>query len=356
VIDDMQVYSVTPETVPADAVPPDCGTGRPAGTRGAAADFRGRLTATAEASERAGWSGMLVPHNLREVDPWMVASYLGAVTGTLVPLIAVQPACTPPHTAAACAAAYAALFGRPLYFNLVAGAREDELRRIGDTLGHDERYDRLHEYARVLGALLRGERVDAAGGYYRYTGLVLEPCPDVLARCRFFVAGSSPASLGVARDVADVVVTHPAPVADWKASVVDPLRASGYPGELAIRIGILARPRREDAWATARQRFPETWLGQQETLLKTRSANVWSQELATRAVREGTDRADDPYWLGAFRSGRASAPFLVGSYEEVADRLAGYLRCGVRHVLLNGGLDEDFADTRHAIGLARARA
>ncbi|HEV2343294.1 MAG TPA: LLM class flavin-dependent oxidoreductase [Actinocrinis sp.] len=341
----MHVYAVTPETVVRSHEP--------------AQDLRTRLAHTAQSCEEAGWQGILVPHNLHEVDPWMVATHLGAVTRHLIPLIAVQPACTPPHTAAACASAYASLYQRPLFFNLVAGARDDEMRQIGDTLSHDQRYDRLREYGHVLRALLGGEKVNHEGEYYSYRNHRLEPCPDVLRQCKIFVAGSSPASLSVATDIADVIVTHPAPYAEWRDRFLTPLQERGFRGELGIRIGVVCRPETDGAWNLAEARFRQTWLGRQETLLKAQSQNVWSRELAERAVAADETTggsvdasARDPYWLGAFQSGRASAPFLVGSYAEVGARLGEYLRAGVGHVLLNGVDDDDYQFTQTGLETA----
>lgn len=339
----MHIYSVTPESMsPFEEFDED---------------FRTRLTRAAAGYERAGWSGVLVPHNLHEVDPWVVAAYLGSVTDRLLPLIAVQPSSLPPHTAAAMASAYATLYGRPLHFNLVAGAREDELRSTGDLLGHDERYERLLVYGRVLRGLLAGEEVSEEGPHYRYERFRLEPRPEVLARCLLFVAGSSPAGLRVAKEVADVVITHPAPYPEWERDVLEPLLADGYRGTFGIRIGIIARSDPLEAWRTARDRFPETWRGRQETLLKTLSQSNWSRQLATRAVAEEStpdaSKVPDPYWLGAFRNGRASAPFLVGSHEDVGARLGAYLAAGVEHVLLNGSYETDHEDINRAFEVAR---
>ncbi len=317
----MHVYSVTPTSTD--------GSGRPR------SDLAAHAAAAARRCESAGWTGILVPHNLHEVDPWLIAGHLGSVTERLVPLVAVQPSSMPPHTVALIAAAYASLHHRPLHFNLVAGARDDELRRTGDDLDHDRRYDRLLEFGRVLKALLRGERVDFAGEYYRYSGYELAPRPPVLAECKFFMAGSSDAGLRAAREIADVVVTHPSPFPEWKRTFLDPLRASGYGGEIGIRIGVMARSDREEAWRTARSRFPETRSGRATTVLKTRSSNVWAQELAARAITESETEAD-AYWLGAFRSGRVSAPFFVGDHAAVGARIAEYLDVGVGHVLLSG--------------------
>jgi alkanesulfonate monooxygenase len=335
----VDVYWVTPESVPEEPVRDD---------------FRERLGRTARACEDAGHTGILVPHSMHEIDPWMVASHLGGETSTLVPLIAVQPACTPPHTAAASAAAYAAIYGRPLYFNLVAGAREDDMRRIGDPHDHDRRYERMRSYAWILRALLSGDTVDVNDEFYTYRQFRLEPRPDVLGECKVFVAGSSPASVGVALDVADVVVTHPVPFAEWTENFLIPLRDKGFGGDLGIRIGVLCREDSDDAWRVAHERFPASWQGEQETRLKTLSTNVWSRELATRAVAETAENngVRDPYWLGAFRTGKASAPFLVGDYAEVGGRLADYVASGVTHILLNGGLAEDLPHAARAIELA----
>lgn len=320
----MQIYSVTPTLVSTAGGSP-----------------LGRLAETALKCEDAGWSGILVPHNLHEIDPWLVAGQLGSLTERLIPLIAVQPSSLPPHTAAAIAAAFVSLYGRPLYFNLVAGAREDELRSTGDHLSHDQRYERLLEYGRILRALINGEKVDHQSQYYRYDGFRLSPRPETLSQCKFFVAGSSPAGLKVALEIADVVVTHPGPLDVWRSTFLEPLISAGYSGELGIRIGIVARSDREEAWNVAVERFPATRKGALETALKTRSSNAWARQLAGRALADGGSQ-DDVYWLGAFKTGRVSAPYFVGAHEDVGAGIGEYVQNGVDHILLSNskGADE----------------
>lgn len=343
-MDVVKVYSVTPEF--ADRV--------------SEGDFAARIARTARASEAADWDGILVPHNLHELDPWLLSAYIGTTTSRLVPLVAVQPACIPPHTAAAMAACFAGLYHRPIYFNLVAGAREDELRSIGDELSHDERYSRMGEYAAVLRRLLAGDELTAAETHYTYKGYKLEPRPDVLDGCLTFIAGSSPASLAVAVEHADVVVTHPAPITEWRENHLTPLLATGYSGAIAVRIGIVCRDSREEAREVAMSRFPSSRLGRHKTLMKARSPNSWSRRLAELAIvedKQGSVPGDlsGTYWLGAFRSGRANAPYLVGSYDDVAAALGAYLDDGVRHILLNGVHDDDYEHARRGIELAASR-
>jgi alkanesulfonate monooxygenase len=310
------------------------------------------MSSAVRTCDEARWTGMLVAHNLHEVDPWLVAGQLGVLSDRLIPLVAVQPASIPPHTVAAIAASFACLYGRPLYFNLVAGAREDELKATGDCLSHDQRYERMLEYGRVLRALVNGERVDHQGQYYRYEGHRLSPRPEVLSQCKFFVAGSSPAGLRVALEIADVVVTHPEPIDEWRRAFLEPLRSAGYCGELGIRIGVIARAKRELAWTAALDRFPANRRGAMETALKTRSPNMWARRLADRAVGDADSR-DDVYWLGAFKSGRVSAPFFVGDHEEVGARVGDYIREGVGHVLLSSSMSMyDHADINAALQYA----
>ncbi|MFE7504648.1 LLM class flavin-dependent oxidoreductase [Promicromonospora sp. NPDC057488] len=313
----MQIYSAAPPSVSTVGV-----------------NHLERLTEVALKCEEAGWDGVLVPHNLHEVDPWLVAGQLGSLTERLIPLVAVQPSSLPPHTAAAIAAAFASLYGRPLYFNLVAGAGEEELRSTGDHLEHNKRYERLLEYGRILRALLRGEQLNHRSEYYRYEGFRLSPRPAALSDCKFFVAGSSPAGLKVALEIADVVVTHPGPIDEWRSTFLEPLLAQGYSGELGIRIGILARSERDEAWNTALERFPPTRKGAIKTALKTRSSNMWAQQLASRALSEDGSQ-DDVYWLGAFKTGRISAPYFVGAHEDVGARLGEYVQNGVSHIILS---------------------
>lgn len=308
-----------------------------------------RMAEAALTWEGAGWAGVLVRHKLHEIDPWLVAGQLGSLTERLIPLVAVQPSSIPPHTAAAIAAAFVSLYGRPLHFNLVAGAREDELRSTGDHLSHDQRYDRLLEYGRILRALVNGEQVDHESQYYRYEGFRLSPQPDALRQCKFFLAGSSPAGLKVALELADVVVTHPGPIDEWRSGFLEPLLSAGYSGELGIGIGIIARSEHDEAWNTALERYPSTRRGKMETVLKTRSSNTWERQLAGRALADD-ETQDGVYWLGAVRTGRVSAPYFVGTHEDVGARIGEYLQSGVSHVLLNNNKSaEEHVDINAAL-------
>jgi alkanesulfonate monooxygenase len=44
---------------------------------------------------------------------------------------------------------------------------------------------------------------------------------------------------------------------------------------------------------------------------------------------------DDPYWLGPFENYRTFCPYLVGSYERVAQELQAYIEVGYGTFILD---------------------
>jgi alkanesulfonate monooxygenase len=307
-------------------------------------DDRNNLRTLAEVAQRAekyGFEGLLSFYNHRNLDPWVVASGLLHSTTTLVPLVALQPYAIPPFTAAKMVHTLSTLHGRRIDLNLITGAAPQELQQIGDTVAHDDRYERAIEYASVLRLLLgSNEPLSFEGRFYTFrelrTGSALPP----ELTPRIFVAGASEAGRRCANAVGDVAVTHPEPLESFAADFLAERRDGP---EVAIRIGLLARPTSEQAWELARERYAGDRQSRLKMQLRKKSDSEWSRRLATLAA--GGDTYDDVYFTGAYRSDKGSAPIFVGSYPEVAGYLGRYLDLGIRKVLLGSVYDED--DFRH---------
>ncbi|WP_103341337.1 LLM class flavin-dependent oxidoreductase [Amycolatopsis sp. CA-126428] len=72
----------------------------------------------------------------------------------------------------------AQLHGRRVALNLITGAALNELRSVGDTLRHEDRYARLQDYVGLLLRLLDGEPVTWNGRFYHAVDLQLATrCP-----------------------------------------------------------------------------------------------------------------------------------------------------------------------------------
>lgn len=300
----------------------------PPSTEIAQASYVEAVQDVARWSEDAGCDGILVYSDNRLVDPWMLSEVVLQATSTLMPLVAVQPLYMHPFTVAKAISTMAYLHGRRICVNMVAGGFRNDLVALDDDTPHDQRYDRVIEYVLLMQELMAGlGPVTFQGQYYKVKNLKLTPpIPDEL-RPHFFVSGSSDAGLSAARAIAATAVKYPGR-SDEDAGTL------GESIDRGIRVGIIARERSEEAWAVAHARFPPDRKGQiAHSMAMTVSDSKWHEQLSAMGQRSKPD--EHPYWLVPFENYRTFCPYLVGSYEAVADELARYLALGYATFILD---------------------
>ena len=300
----------------------------------------------AEWSERAGCAGALIYSDNNLVDPWLIAQAVIARTARLVPLIAVQPVYMHPYTAAKLVASLGFMYHRRVCLNLVAGGFTKDLAALNDLTPHDERYARLIEYARIVTALLMSSApVTMDGQYYRVANLKLSPALDPALLPELFVSGSSAAGLAAAAAVGALAVQYPRPVADYETEPLAPGQRSG------IRVGVVARETDAEAWEVAHQRFPADRQGQLTHQLAMKASDSrWHQQLST--LGQDAQHPGDVYWTFPFENYKTFCPYLVGSYDRVAEELARYIGVGCSTIILDVPANE--AELEH-IGTALSR-
>ncbi len=293
-------------------------------------------------SERAGCTGILIYSDNSQIDPWALSQVILQNTESLAPLVAVQPIYMHPYAVAKKAATLGHLFRRRIFLNMVAGGFKNDLIALHDTTPHDDRYLRLAEYTTIIQQLLSGTgMVTHDGVYYKVENLRMTPPLDPELRPGIFVSGSSAAGLEAAKAVGATAVHYPEPAGQYSESSFDRSIRHG------IRIGIIARETEEAAWQVAYGYFPEDRKGQllQQLAMKV-SDSVWHKQLANLDA----DGPNNPYWLFPFQNYKTFCPYLVGSYERVSGELAGYLRAGIRTLILDiPKREEDFAHIHIAL-------
>lgn len=283
----------------------------------------------ARASEDAGHEGILVFTDNSQLDPWLVSQVIIESTERLCPLVAVQPAYMHPYSVAKMITSLAHLYGRRVYLNMVAGGFKNDLLALNDLTPHDERYARLLEYTTVIQGLLRTvDPVSFEGRYYKVTKLRLMPPLAAELMPGLLVSGSSEAGMNAARELEATAVEYPKPPAEYAAV------PSGRLASRGIRIGIIARSEDAHAWSVARARYPEDRKGQLTHQLAMRvSDSSWHRQLSELGNAEAAE--DNPYWLVPFQNYKAVCPFLVGSYDRVAEAVAHYVDIGYRTFILD---------------------
>jgi alkanesulfonate monooxygenase len=280
-------------------------------------------------SEEAGCTAILVYTDNSLVDPWLVAQIILQNTQKLCPLVAIQPIYMHPYSVAKMVASFSHLYGRPVYLNMVAGGFRNDLLALNDTTPHDDRYVRLVEYTTIIKLLLASpDPVTYEGRFYRVDKLRMTP---PLARELFpgiLMSGSSDAGLAAAKAVDAVAVQYPKPAKECEPiTSLNGLRAG-------VRVGIIAREAHKEAWAVAYGRFPADRKGQITHQLAMKiSDSHWHKQISDMAGESNS--TENVYWTWPFENYKTFCPYLVGSYQDVAEELSRYLQLGYRFFILD---------------------
>lgn len=297
------------------------------------------LAQIARAADDLGYTGVLTPTGTWCEDAWLVTAALVRETRRLEFLVAFRPNAITPTLAAQKAATYQRISGGRLLLNIVTGGDDTEQHRFGDWLDHDERYDRTDEFLSVLRGALSGVPYDFEGRHFRVAGATVggthPPVP------LYFGGASGAAELVAARHV-DVYLAWgepPAMVAPRLARMRELAAEQGRRLRFGIRLHVISRDRAADAWAET-ERFLEqldpATVAASQAMLAT-SASVGQQRMLSLhgGSRDGLEVAPN-LWagVGLVRGGAGTA--LVGSHEEVADRIEEYHALGLDEFILSG--------------------
>jgi len=299
----------------------------------------GYIGQIARSAEQLGFAGALTPTSSWCEDAWVMTAGLTQVTQRFRFLVALRPGFISPTLAAHMAATYQRISGGRLLLNIVTGGDDAEQRRFGDHLDKAARYRRAAEYLQILRALWQGRVVDFAGDYYDIRGAQIVPAPvwpDI------YLGGSSPQALDVAARHADVYLTWgepPGAVAEKLDQVRQRARDTGRELRFGIRLHVIARDTSAEAWAQAQWLLdgldPEA-IERAQAIQRASGSEGQRRMAALHGGRTDALEVSPNLWagVGLVRGGAGTA--LVGSHEEVADRIAEYHQLGIDEFILSG--------------------
>ena len=329
-------------------LPTNGGDGRQvvAGGHGVDAGSGGRpaslayLGQVARSAEQLGFEAALTPTGAWCQDAWVSTAMLAGVSERLKFLVAFRPGLTSPTLAAQIAATFQTMSGGRLLLNVVTGGEDAEQRSFGDFLDKDGRYARCDEFLTVVRRLWEGETVDFDGEHLRVEGARLQQVPATTPTIYF--GGSSPAAGRVAARHADVYLTWgepPAAVAEKIAWIRGLAAAEGREVRFGIRMHTITRDSSRAAWAEADRLLEgiddETIERVQTGLRRSGSEGQRRMLELHQGRREGLE-VHPNVWagVGLVRGGAGTA--LVGSHEEVAERIEEYHALGIDEFVLSG--------------------
>lgn len=298
------------------------------------------LAQIARAAEDLGFEGVLTPTGAWCEDAWLTTAMVSQHTERLKFLVAFRPGFVSPTLAAQMASTFQRQSGGRLLLNVVTGGESHEQRAYGDFLDKDARYARTGEFLEIVRDLWDGRTVDLKGEHLTVEDARLTRLPDPVPQVYF--GGSSPAAGVVAARHADVYLTWgepPAQVAGKIAWIRGLAEREGRTPRFGIRLHVIARDTSEQAWAEADRLLagfdPATVRAVQEGLARSESDGQKRMLALHGGGRDGLEIHPN-LWagIGLVRGGAGTA--LVGSHDEVAERVEEYHRLGIDEFVLSG--------------------
>ena len=288
----------------------------------------------AQRSEEIGFDLTLIAElNLNDIkgieapslDAWSTAAALAAVTEKIELMVAVRPTFHLPALLAKQAANIDHISNGRLTLNVVSSWWADEARQYGVAFEqHDDRYARTSEWLDVLDGVWKQDDFSFAGKYYRVENNVLEPKPIAKPRPILYAGGESPAAKDLIAEKCDAYLMHgdpPERVAEKIADMRIRRKKHGLP---PLKFGVAGY-----AIVRKNEREAQDEL-QRITDVRQSTAGYanYQQWLAGTQLEQQVSLQDYSVSNRGLRSG------LVGTAEQVAEKLAAFEAAGVDLVLL----------------------
>jgi dimethylsulfone monooxygenase len=288
----------------------------------------------ARRSEEIGFDLTLIAElNLNDIkgvtapslDAWSTAAAIAAVTESLELMVAVRPTFHSPALFAKQAANIDHISGGRLALNVVSSWWASEARMYGVPFDqHDDRYARTEEWLKVVDGVWKEPSFSFRGRYYTAQDTVLEPKPTRKPRPHVYAGGESPAAKALIAASCDAWLTHGDPpeiiagkVADMRArreALALPPMTFGSAGYVVVRRTGAELKKELDRITNVRQ--------------SARGYDNYQEWLANTQLEQRVSLEDYSVSNRGLRSG------LVGTPEQVAERIAEFERAGVDLLLL----------------------
>lgn len=292
-------------------------------------DYAKRLT---QRSEQLGYDLTLIAElNLNDIkgieqpalDAWSTAAALAAVTERLELMVAVRPNFHHPALFAKAAANIDRISNGRLALNVVSSWWADEAKQYGLQFDqHDDRYARTAEWLSVVDGLWTEERFTFDGQFYRTEDAICAPKPA--RRPTIYAGGESEKAKALIAAQCDAYVMHGDPADAITPKIADMAARRAAAGGTPMQYGMAAYAIVRDSEAEAKRELERI--------------------TSVTELPAGYDNFDQ--WLSGTQlerelkiaeysvSNRGLRPNLVGTPEQLKERIAEYEAAGLDLLLL----------------------
>jgi FMNH2-dependent dimethyl sulfone monooxygenase len=251
-------------------------------------------------------------------------------TKRLKVIAAVHPGLWQPAVLAKLIATQDILSGGRSAVNVVSGWFKGEFTALGEPwLEHDERYRRSEEFIRVLRGSWTEDHFSFQGDFYRIHGYNLKPKPSARPHPEIFQGGTSRGARDMAARVSDWYFCNGNTLEGIKAQV-DDIQAKAAPLGRRPKIGM-------NAFVIARDTEDEAKRVLDEIIKNAdrEAVNAFGDAVkqAGKASPEGQGNWASSSFEDLVQYNDGFRPNLVGTPEQIAQRILEYRRVGVDLIL-----------------------
>jgi len=288
----------------------------------------------AQRSEQIGFDVTLIAElNLNDIkgveapslDAWSTAAALAAVTERIELMVAVRPTFHQPALLAKQAANIDHISNGRLTLNVVSSwwASEAHMYGVGFEQ-HDDRYARTSEWLDIIDAVWKQDKFSYSGKYYRVEENVLQPKPISKPRPTLYAGGESPAAKELIAAKCDAYLMHGDPPERVAEKIADLRQRRAQHNSIPLEFGVagyaIVRETEKEAQDEVR-RITDV----QQSAAGYANYQQW---LAGTQLEQRVSLEDYSVSNRGLRSG------LVGTPEQVSERLRQFEKAGVDLVLL----------------------
>jgi alkanesulfonate monooxygenase len=296
------------------------------------ASWQHNKTVVLEAEQLGFDSTLLAQHTVNphlpdhdQLEAWTGAAALAALTDRIEIIAAIKPYISHPVFLAKAALQIENISNGRFGINLINAWNPAEFEKAGIPFGeHDDRYVLGREWASIVKRLVSGETVNHSGQHFNVTDYKLTPRSPNRKRPTFYIGGESEPARALATDHADVWFINGQPLAEVTALISDVRRRprDGAP----LRYGL-------SAFVVARETEQEAQDAHDHLLaLAAKDADVHDLQGKKADPKAVMFQTMKKYVRVGTNGGTAAG--LVGSYDQVAERILDFHRVGIELFML----------------------
>lgn len=303
------------------------------------------------AAENNGFEYILLPVAAACWDAWMSSAFLIAKTRSIKMLVAARPAYINPVLLAKIIATYDQMSKGRISINLIAGQNEVENAAEGVGLAKEDRYQVMTEEVEICKALWAAGaegKIDYDGRHYQLKQANIGPPIYQQPHPKFYLGGGSPDAAELSARHSDVhlfwgdTLEH---IAKSMAEIRALAARHGRADEIGfgMRLQVICRETEAEAWGVAED-LVRNVTDEQRHVIDTHFANSAANQRVRQLAREYGKMIGPHLWTGLTQARPGAGIVIVGTPEQVAETLQGYIDIGCHSFCLSGYLHADEAE------------